>query len=152
MRGDPRTTWIRTACRFVMRRAERSDECNLPRRRKRGISFAPDRCFRLWRQGFKLSQNLPNYDRFEKKIDALKRAVEMSRRRESDERAALLDRAPEQAGEGRRERHAAIGTSIERRNHGIEPLAVARDADGAVAGEGKGSRQRQSPLLQRRGV
>lgn len=78
---------------------------------------------------------VPNENRFKEEFDPFAGAVEMRRRRESDERAAIVDRAPELAGKGGREGQATIGQGVEHSDHGIEPLAEARDADGPVAGE-----------------
>jgi hypothetical protein len=76
----------------------------------------------------------------------------MRRRRESEQCPALVKCAPKAACERGLKRPPAIGQGVETFEHDIEAPSVAREADRLVAGEGEGSRQRQSPLLQRRGV
>ena len=135
MRGDPRTTRIQTACRFVLRRAQRSGESNLPRRGTTGITFAPDPWIRFLPQQVKVLQMVPNYGRLEEEFDPLAGAFETPRRCESEERSTFIQRAPVTACEGAGQRCAPVGQRVERRDHGIEPGAVVGDTEGVVAGE-----------------
>jgi hypothetical protein len=146
MRGDPRTTRIQTACRFVLRRAQRSGEGNLPRRGTTGITFASDPWIRLLPQQVKVLQMVPNYGRLEEEFDPLAGAFKMARRRESKERAAFVQCAPEAAGECASKWRAPVGQRIERRDHGIEPDAVVGDTEDVVAGERR-REQGWSPLV-----